>query len=296
MYPAKIDSYHRPGTLDEALSMLSSGDDEVLCLAGGMSLMQAIKARLARPSALIDLQSVSDIAGISATDTGLRIGAMTRYVDIAASKAIGPAHAALIDAAGHVGDRQVRNRGTIGGSLCWNYILACMPVVALTLDARMELASAGSASRTLQARDFLIGPLETDRRADELLTAVHFPDQDGAGSAYRKWGPTTDALPSVGVAIWLAVGPGGRCRKARLAATGMTEGARLFEAAGAAIEGLGAGDTQEIAAALEQAADQADFPADSWGSADHKRMRLKTIGADLVQTAFRRAARTTGGE
>ena len=89
---------------------------------------------------------------------------MTRYVELAAETRLAPAYAALIDAAAHVGDRQVRNRGTIGGSICWNYIAACMPAVALTLDATMNLISSSGAERSVPAHEFIGAPLETARQ------------------------------------------------------------------------------------------------------------------------------------
>ena len=111
MYPAKIDDYQRPSSIAEALeTMANYPDGEAMFLAGGQSLMQAIKSRMVRPECIIDLQSLNELRGID-TSEGLRIGAMTRYVEIAECEAIPPAYAALNDAAARVGDRQVRNRG-----------------------------------------------------------------------------------------------------------------------------------------------------------------------------------------
>src|SRR5688572_5114437 len=126
MFPAAIAEYQAPTTVAAALDALAGRDDATF-IAGGMSLMQAIKARLLRPSCLIDLQHVGELKGIASGTQGITIGAMTRYRDIAASPALAGAYQALADAAAHVGDRQVRNRGTIGGSLCWNYVAACTP-------------------------------------------------------------------------------------------------------------------------------------------------------------------------
>ena len=140
MFPALIADYQAPRTIDAALDLLS-GDEDIMFIAGGMSLMQAMKARLVRPSRLIDLQHVSAIKGIAVGADGITIGAMTRYRDIAESTALGLAFAALTDATSHVGDRQVRNRGTIGGSLCWNYITACTPVASVATGASIVLQS-----------------------------------------------------------------------------------------------------------------------------------------------------------
>jgi aerobic carbon-monoxide dehydrogenase medium subunit len=115
MYPAVIDTYHAPTSVQEALQAFANGGSHSFFLAGGQSLMQAIKARVVSPKSLIDLQHVAELKGIQFTNGAARIGAMTRYRDIAADEGLDGAYQALRDAASHVGDRQVRNRGTIGG-------------------------------------------------------------------------------------------------------------------------------------------------------------------------------------
>ena len=143
MYPAPIDEYVRPATVADALAALGRYEEgDAAFIAGGQSLMQAVKARLVRPRCLIDLQAVSGLSGIDVGADGVRIGPMTRYVEIARDQRLSGAHAAVRDAAERIGDRQVRNRGTIGGSLCWNYVAACMPPTAIGLDAELELTAA----------------------------------------------------------------------------------------------------------------------------------------------------------
>src|SRR5260370_5003786 len=143
MFPAKIDSLSRPKTVEEGAAVMAWADEgNVLTIAGGMSLMQAIKARVVRPGAIVDLNDIGEIRGIKETESSVWIGAMTRYVELATSDVLkSGAFGALSDAASHVGDRQVRNRGTIGGSLCWNYVAACVPVATLALGAELELMS-----------------------------------------------------------------------------------------------------------------------------------------------------------
>ena len=148
MYPAPIDEYVRPATVADALAALGRYEEgDAAFIAGGQSLMQAVKARLVRPRCLIDLQAVSGLSGIDVGADGVRIGPMTRYVEIARDERLSGAHAALRDAAERIGDRQVRNRGTIGGSLCWNYVAACMPPTAIGLDAELELTAADGGKR-----------------------------------------------------------------------------------------------------------------------------------------------------
>ena len=203
MYPAVIQDYRRPKSVQEAVKVIADGGADAVFIAGGQSLMQAVKVRLVQPHALIDLQDVAELKGVR-FDGDVRIGAMTRYVDLAAETRLAPAYAALIDAAPHVGDRQVRNRGTIGGSLCWNYIAACMPAVVLTLDATMNLVSGSGGERSLRAHEFIGAPLETARKDDELLVSLELPASPAsAGSAYPKWSLVSDGLPVIGACVYV---------------------------------------------------------------------------------------------
>ena len=111
--------------------------------------MQAIKSRVISPKGLIDLQRVAELNGLQCNRGAVRIGSMTRYRDIATEERLDGAYQALRDAASHVGDRQVRNRGTIGGSLCWNYIAACMPPTCIGIGASLDLVSKGANGRCL---------------------------------------------------------------------------------------------------------------------------------------------------
>ena len=188
MYPAAIDAYTAPNTFEEAFGALDAHGEDAVCIAGGQSLMQAIKSRLVQPKCIVDLQHIAELKGISSDADGIHIGAMTRYREIAADAHLHGAYQALNDAASHVGDRQVRNRGTIGGSLCWNYIAACMPPTAIALGAQCALAKS-SGRRTLAAEDFIQSPLETAREANEILVSVDLPAAPArTGSAYKKWG------------------------------------------------------------------------------------------------------------
>ena len=200
MYPAPIEAYFAPRTIDEALTCLAEAGDGAMFIAGGMSLMQAMKARLATPHALIDLNEVEELSGLARGPRGVTVRPMTRYRELAATSALHGALQAIGDAAATVGDRQVRNAGTIGGSLCWNYVASCMPNVCLCLDATLVLASLEGGERSVPIEEFLIGPLESARRDDELLIEINFPPRAyrGVGSAYRKYGGTVDGLPIIG--------------------------------------------------------------------------------------------------
>lgn len=290
MYPARIEEYLRPRSVAEALAAITRYDDgEAMFLAGGQSMMQALKSRMLRPQCVIDLQDVSELIGLHCDDTGLRIGAMTRYVDIAADRRLDGAFAALRDAAAHVGDRQVRNRGTLGGSVCWNYVASCMPAVVLGLAGTLELQAADGGHRTIAADDFFRGPLETARRDDELLLAVRWPAPAAAsGSAYRKWGLVRDALPVIGVCVHVALDGAGRCAQARIALAGLSGGCQRADMGETLLIGSN-GDAAAIAAAMDAIAAAVETHDDLSADADYRRQLIRSLGREVAATAFARA-------
>jgi aerobic carbon-monoxide dehydrogenase medium subunit len=293
MYPAEIHAYRRPISVREAVAAIADGGAEAAFIAGGQSLMQALKARLVNPQALVDLQAVPELKSVS-FDGGVRIGAMTRYVELAAETRLAPAYAALIDAAAHVGDRQVRNRGTIGGSVCWNYIAACMPAVALTLDATMNLVSGKGGQRSLPARDFIGAPLETARKDDELLVSLQLPAPPAkAGSAYRKWSLLSDGLPVIGACVYVELDAGGKCSRARVGFGGLASGPKRSPAAEAAMVGCVVGDDATIARAMTAAAEEIETQGDLWADPAYRAQLLRTLGAEMAAVALRRAAGKT---
>ena len=290
MFPATIEQYLRPRTVAEALAAVARFDaGEAIFLAGGQSAMQAIKSRMLRPQCVVDLQDVADLKGIKLNADGLTIGAMTRYVEIAGATALDGAFGALVDATSHVGDRQVRNRGTIGGSLCWNYVAACTPTAVLALGGQLNLQGADGSQRSVSADDFLLGPLETARRDDEILLSVSFaPPPPRTGSAYKKWGLVTDALPVIGLAIGVTLDTGGVCLAARVALAGLAQGAHRAIAGEVILLGS-RGDDVAINAAMAAIADAADTHADMSADADYRKQLIRTIGRDVARSAFARA-------
>lgn len=293
MYPTVIDDYIRPKTVAEAASALSKGGEDALCFAGGMSIMQAIKSRMVSASCVIDLQDVAELKGITVENGAIRIGAMTRYRDIAGDERLHGAYQALNDAASHVGDRQVRSRGTIGGSLCWNYIAACTPAAVMGIGASIELAAASGQRRTLSAEDFLGSPLETARADDEIMVAVTLPKaQVGTGSAYKKWGLIADALPVVGVAALIQTDGNGTCTGARVAFSGLGSGPCRSAQAEQMLVGLSEGDSEKIANSFDAAAGELEVQADMWADEDYRRLLIRELGCDVVATAFGRAGGT----
>ena len=291
MYPARIEEYVRPRSVAEALSALARYEPgEAIFLAGGQSAMQAIKSRMLRPQCIVDLQDLAELKGITRPAGGLTIGAMTRYVDIMSEPALQDgAFAALSDAARHVGDRQVRNRGTLGGSVCWNYVASCTPAVVLGLAGTMNLQSAGGGKRSVAADDFLLGPLETARGDDEILLSVSWPaPAPHTGSAYKKWGQITDALPVVGVCVQITLDKSGRCNAARISLAGLADGAVRAAAGEAKLLGAN-GDPASIAAAMDACASAAATHSDMSAAADYRKQLIRTLGREVAERAFARA-------
>lgn len=290
MFPAKIAKYVRPRSIAEALAALGEFDEgDAMFLAGGQSVMQAIKSRMLRPECIVDLQDIAELKGIDAAAGGLRIGAMTRYVEIANGSAVNGAFAALADAAARVGDRQVRNRGTIGGSVCWNYMASCMPTVVLGTNGSMKLTAADGSKRSVTADDFFLGPLETAREDNEILTSVSWDvPAPNTGSAYKKWGLVTDALPVVGVCVSVSVGDGGVCNDARVSLAGLAGGGERAPAAESALCGSN-GSAAAIAKAMDAAAEAADTHSDTSADADYRRQLIRNLGCEVAATAFARA-------
>jgi aerobic carbon-monoxide dehydrogenase medium subunit len=195
--PAELD-YVRSESLDDALSALAEPDAKAL--AGGQSLVSVLKLRLVRPRLLVDIGSL-DLRGVAKRDGELRMGALTTWSELAqASELHRPALAGLVDCARGVGDLQVRNRGTVGGSLAHADPASDLPAVMLAHDALFHLRSA-QGEREVPATEFFLGPFLTALQPDELLTEIVVPlPPQGAGSAYESFEHPASGFALVGAA------------------------------------------------------------------------------------------------
>src|ERR687887_2560421 len=173
MYPANFD-YLRPSTLDDAVAMLVRHGDAAKILAGGHSLIPAMKLRLARPDVVIDIGRIAALSDIREADGHFIIGATTTHHDIAASKALTERCPLLPETASHIGDVQVRNKGTIGGSLAHADPAADYPAAILALDAEIDVVGP-QGKRTIVADQFFVDLLQTALAPDEILTEVRVP-------------------------------------------------------------------------------------------------------------------------
>jgi aerobic carbon-monoxide dehydrogenase medium subunit len=189
MYPFE---YVRAVDVADAKRQAAGAD--VVYLAGGQTLLGAMKLRLASPAKLVDLAAIATLRGIDKTKDGIRIGALTTHAAVATDATVRAAIPALADLAGHIGDRQVRNRGTLGGSLANNDPAACYPAAVLGLNATVH-----TDRRTIAADDFFLGMFETGLEPGELITAVSFPIPDA--SAYVKFKQSASRFALVGVFV-----------------------------------------------------------------------------------------------
>jgi aerobic carbon-monoxide dehydrogenase medium subunit len=175
--------YACPATLSEAVALLASRDGDAKALAGGQSLMPMLAFRLASPSLLVDLRKLKELKEIRIADDGVHLGAMVRWRDIEDDARLATAHPLLAAAIEHVAHYQIRNRGTVGGSIAHADPAAEMPGIAVTCDA--QIAVVGKAGkRTIAAGDFFLGPLTTALEPDEIIVDVHLP----AWPAGRRFG------------------------------------------------------------------------------------------------------------
>src|SRR5947207_583673 len=173
MFPATFD-YSAPATIDEVLHLLTEHGEGAKLLAGGHSLLPLMKLRFAQPAHLVDLRRVASLRGIRRERGRLVIGAMTTYADLAASIDVRDASPIVTDAASHIGDPQVRNRGTIGGSIVHADPAADLPAVMLALDASFVAVSPGG-RRAIPSGEFFVDLYTTALAANEVLTEIRIP-------------------------------------------------------------------------------------------------------------------------
>lgn len=282
MFPNQFD-YHRPASVDEAVALLTADPDAKL-LAGGHSLVPAMKLRLASPTALVDLSGVEGLTGIEANGK-VTIGAMTTYAALRDSKELASALPIIPETADNVGDPAVQARGTLGGALAHSDPAADFTAIFLALDGSVDVTGSGG-SRTIGADDLFVDLFTTDLAPDEIITSVSFPAQKaGTVSAYEKFRHPASGYAVVGIAVVVKVGSDGVVDSARIAVTGATSKATRASAAEAALKGKKLTD-ESIAAAAAVAAEGLEINGDHFASEDYRR---HLIGV-LTGRALKRAA------
>jgi carbon-monoxide dehydrogenase medium subunit len=277
MIPAPFE-YAAPESLEEAIRLLAEGGEEAKPLAGGHSLLPMMRLRLATPSLLVDLRRVPGLHGIQREDGTIRIGSMTRHADLERSDLGLPAVAAA-----HIADQQVRNRGTIGGSLAHADPAADLPGVLLAMDGEVTLQGPGG-QRTVAGAELIKDHLTTVIAADEVLTEVRLQAMDGWGHGFEKFARRAEDWALVGVSA-LVLSEDGRCADVRVALTHMAHTPLRARAVEDALRGQPL-DRSTIARAAELASEGADPPADLVATPDYKRHLARV----LCRRALERAA------
>jgi len=250
MYPEPFE-YHRAGTAQEAVSLLARYGEEARLLAGGHSLLPLMKLRLAEPKHLIDVRRIPGLSGVKEERDALVIGAATPHHTLESSPLVRQRLPILAEAAAQIGDVQVRNLGTIGGSLAHADPAADLPAVMLALGA--ELVALGPKGlRTIPVDDFFVKLLTTSLAPGEMLTEVRIPfPPSGSGGAYEKFPHPASRYAIVGVAAMVTV-TGGKVSAARIGITGVAAKAFRAKAAEAALAGK-APDEEAVSAAAAKA-------------------------------------------
>lgn len=281
MYPSQFE-YQRPSSVQEAVAILAN-DPDAKVMAGGHSLLPAMKLRLAQPGTIVDISRVDGLKGIS-VNGGATIGALTTYRELQDSAELAAKFPVIAATANIVGDPAVRNRGTLGGSLAHSDPAADFTAVMLALGASVT-ATGSNGDRTIAVDDLFVDLLTTSLEADEIITSISIPaDAASAGQAYEKHAHPASGYAVVGVAAVIKV-DGGTISSARVAVTGATAKATRASAAEAALVGKAA-NADTIAAAAALAADGLDLNGDVYASAEY-RGHLVTV---LAKRAISKAA------
>jgi carbon-monoxide dehydrogenase medium subunit len=269
LIPAEFD-YVAPGSLDEALAALSEGGEDAKVLAGGHSLIPLMKLRLAAPSLLVDLRRVDELKSVSRENGVLRFGALVRHHEVATGGYGLPSAAAAT-----IADQQVRNCGTIGGTIAHGDPASDLPAILLAHEGTVIIRG-GSGEREVAAADFFEDYLTTVVGEDEIVTEIRIPAMEGYGYGYEKFNRRQEDWAMVAVSALIKKGGDGTCADVRVGLTHMGSVPLRATAVEDALRGQPlTADT--IAAASENAADGTEPPADLNASQDYKRHLARVL-------------------
>lgn len=268
--------YAAPSTVAEAVALLAASGGTAKLLSGGQSLLPVMAFRLAAPSMLVDLRNIPALNTISIEPGGITLGARVRWCDIEADTKLRNAHPLLCAAVDHVAHYQIRNRGTVGGSLAHADPAAEMPGIAVACDAEVTLVGPGG-SRVLPAGKFFVGALSTAIDPDEMIVAVRFPSWPKS----RRWGfqefsRRRGDFAIAGVAAYYDLDERGHAQNSHVGVIGACVCPHRIPQAEAALDGH-AIDAQSIAAAAEAACAAVDPPGDLHASAEYRRSLTGTL-------------------
>ena len=275
-------NYSRPATIQEAVDLLFENDAKVL--AGGMSLIPLMKLRLAAPEHVVDLGRIADLTRITENGGSLHLGALLTHHQVATSALVQEKCPLLAETAGHIGDAQVRNMGTLGGSAAHADPAADYPAALCALDAKVRLVRRGG-ERVVDIGDFFVDALTADVEPDELITELILPvEEPGTGVSYQKLRQPASGFAIVGVAARVRTS-GGKISMARVGVTGLA--ATAYRATG--VEALleGSEGTQADVAKASAAVDEGiDALSDLHASSDYRRSVARVYAARAIQAAL----------
>ena len=276
-------SYERASSVDDAIAKLAAGGGKLI--AGGHSLVPLMKLRLSEPERLIDISRIPGLSGIRESGGKIEIGATTVHHDVATSKVLRDKCPIIAEAAAEIGDAQVRNRGTLGGSIAHADPAADMPAVVLALDAEFEMRGKGG-SRTVKVADYFQGFYTVDLQPSEIITAVRFAPIKSAG--YAKLHQRASHYAVVGVAAALEI-KGGVIQAARIGLTGATTHAMRLADVEEALIGQKANSDVIKAASVRAGSALADLNSDLHASADYRRAMIPVFTRRALEKALARA-------
>lgn len=284
MKPAPFD-YYAPTSVDETCSLLARYGSDAKLLAGGQSLVPLLALRLAQPATLIDLNGVHELDYIRADDNGVAIGAMTRQRTVERSSVMRETCPLLPAAVEWIGHPQIRNRGTIGGSLVHSDPAAELPALATLLDATFTITNAQGAKRIVKPDEFFVTYLTTAVEPEEMLSEIYFPTLPaGTGWSFVEVARRHGDFALVGAAVTVALDSAGACSNARIALFGVAPTATRSPSAEQALLNQKP-DEQAIAAAALEVVKDIDPPGDVHASVEYR----KYVATNLVRRALTEA-------
>lgn len=281
--------YRAPQTLDEALELLAQHGDDAKVLAGGQSLIALINLGLARPSLLVDINRLRELDRVDLSDGTLSVGALTRHAAAERSETIRLGCPLLAEAIPLIGDPQVRNRGTIGGSMAHADPVAELPTVAVCLDATMRVQGPAGA-RQIRASDFFVSYLTTAMGPGEILTEVRFPAvSPGTGVSFQELVRRKGDFAIVAAAAAVTLAPDGTCASARLALAGVAP-TPIARAAAADILIAKRPSPDLLREAARSCCEGLELETDIIASAQYRQAMAEVYARRALEAAFQRAA------
>ena len=285
--PAAFD-YHPATTVDEAIALLKQYGDEAKVLAGGHSLIPAMKLRLSQPAHLVDIGRVQGLSYIREEGNEVAVGAMTTYTTLARSDVLRKYFALMTDAASVIADQQVRNRGTIGGSIAHADPAGDMPAVVLALKANI-VVQGPNGKRTIKADDFFVGTFETALQPGEIVTEIRFAVPAArTGSAYIKLENKASHYAVTGCAAVVTLDTDGTCSSASVTITGASTQITRASAVEAALVGKKLDETT-VEQAASHAADGLELVSDIHGSKEYRARMTAVMTKRAILKAAQRA-------